>query len=220
MDCGGPEGETPQTATCLTRPPFVSPLLTSARALARTAGSGFIVFLLVLATASVWMAEYPVLIAGLSNPSGQFSSRLEVFLRSHLDDSLRCRVKDGLAAANGLDLQAKPKLITFQQDVQLASTDAQLLTDHLVTHTTMKRSNLFAANDKVLFFSRLCPERKLLSDSSSNPYRTEVTLSLPEVKSPGEIRTHTLGTESSIFPAPAVKKVRVRADMAKKSMSG
>ena len=28
---------------------------------------------------------------------------------------------------------------------------------------------------EVLFFSRLCPERKLLSDSSSNPYRTEVT---------------------------------------------
>ena len=68
------------------------------------------------------------LVAGLSNPSGQFLSRLEVLLRPHLDDSLRCRVKDGLAAADGLGLQAKPKLITFQPDVQLASTDAQLLT--------------------------------------------------------------------------------------------
>ena len=37
--------------------------------------------------------------------------------------------------------------------------------------------------------SRLCPKRKLLRDSSSNSYRTEVTLSLPEVKSPGEVRT-------------------------------
>ena len=55
---------------------------------------------------------------------------------------LRCRVKDGLAAADGLGLQDKPKLITFQPDVQLASTDAQLLTDHLMADTAMKRSNL------------------------------------------------------------------------------
>ena len=82
-------------------------------------------------------------------------------------------------------------LITFQPDVQLASTDAQLLTDHLMAHTTMKRSNLFAANGKVLFFSRLYPERKLFSDFRSNSYRTEpeVKLSLPEVKSPTEVRT-------------------------------
>ena len=53
VGCGGPEGGTPRMATCLTRPPSVSPLLTSARALARTAGSGFVVFLLVLASASV-----------------------------------------------------------------------------------------------------------------------------------------------------------------------
>ena len=88
------------------------------------------------------------LVADLSNPLGQFSSRLEAFLRLHLDDSLRCRVKDGLAAAAGLGLQAKPKLITFQPDVQLTSTDAQLLTDHLMAHTstTMKHSNPFAAN--------------------------------------------------------------------------
>ena len=66
--------------------------------------------------------------------------------------TFRCRVKGGLAAADGLGLQAKPKLITFQPDVQLASTGAQLLTDHLLAHTTMKRSNLFAANGKVLFF--------------------------------------------------------------------
>ena len=77
------------------------------------------------------------LVAGLSNLSRQFSSRLKAFLRPHLDDSLRCRVKDGLATADGLDLQAKPKLITFQLDVQLASTDAQLLTVHLMAHTTM-----------------------------------------------------------------------------------
>ena len=51
--CGGPEGETPRTATCPTRPPSVSPLLTSARALTRASGSGFVVFLLVLASASV-----------------------------------------------------------------------------------------------------------------------------------------------------------------------
>ena len=50
VGCGGPEGETPRTATCPTRPPSVSPLLTSARALARTSGSGFVVFLLVLNT--------------------------------------------------------------------------------------------------------------------------------------------------------------------------
>ena len=80
----------------------------------------------------------------------------------------------------------------------------------------MRRSNLFAANGKVLFFSRLCPQRKLLSESSSNSYRTEVTLSQPEVKSPGEVRTKSLGTDSSSFPAPTVKKVRVWADMAKK----
>ena len=101
-------------------------------------------------------------------------------------------MKDGLAVADGLGLQAKLKLITFQPDVQLASTDAQLLTDQLMAHTTMKRSNLFAANGKVLFFSRLCPERKLLSDSSSNSYRTDVTLSLPEVKSPGESKDKEL----------------------------
>ena len=100
------------------------------------------------------------------------------------------------------------------------STDAQLLTDHLMAHTTMKRSNLFAANGKVLFFSRFCPERKFLGGSSSNSYRTEVTLSLPEVKSPGEVKTKSLGTDSLSFPAPIFKKVRVRADMAKKSMSG
>ena len=80
----------------------------------------------------------------------------------------------------------------------------------------MKRFNLFSANGKVLFFSRLCPERKLLSDFSSNSYRTEVTLSLPEVKSPAEVRTKSLDTESLSFPAPTVEKVRVRADMAKK----
>ena len=80
------------------------------------------------------------LVAGLSNPSGQFSSRLVAFLRPHLDDSLRCRVNDGLAAAGGLGLQAKPKLITFQPYVQLASADTQLLTNHLMAHTTMKRS--------------------------------------------------------------------------------
>ena len=99
--------------------------------------------------------------------------------------------------------------------MQLTSADAQLLTDHLMAHTTMKRSNIFAANGKVLFFSRLCPERKLLSDSSSNSYRNEVMLSLPEAKSSGEVRTKSLGTDSSSFPAPIVKKVWVRADMAK-----
>ena len=124
-------------------------------------------------------------------------------------------MRDGLTVADGLGLQAKPKLITFQPDVQLASTDAQLLTDHLMAHTTTKRSNLFAANGKVLFFSRLCPKRKLLSDSSSNSYRSEVTLSLPEVMSPGEVRTKNLGTDSSRFLIPTVKKVRVQADMAK-----
>ena len=53
VDCGGPEGETPRTATCPTRPPVLSPLLTSARALARTPDSGFVVLLLVLASASL-----------------------------------------------------------------------------------------------------------------------------------------------------------------------
>ena len=103
---------------------------------------------------------WEVLVAGLSNPSGQVSSRLEAFLRLVLM-TLRCRVEDDLAAADGLGLQVEPKLITFQPDVQLVSTDAQLLTDHLMAHTTMKRSNVFAANaakGKVLFFSRLCPE--------------------------------------------------------------
>ena len=75
------------------------------------------------------------LVAGLSNPSGQFSSRLEAFLRPDLDNSLRCQVKDGLAAAAGLGLQAKLELITFQPDMQLVFTDAQLLTDHLMAHT-------------------------------------------------------------------------------------
>ena len=165
--------------------------------------------------------KVPVLTIRETWPLGG-NSRLETFLRPHLDDSLRCRVKDGLAAADGLGLQAKPKLITFQphvwsrSDVWLAFTDAQLLTDHLMAHTTIKRSNLFVANGQVLFFSRLCPERKLLSDSNSNLYRNEVTLSLPEVKSPGEVRTKSLGTDSSSFPAPTVKKVRMRADMAKK----
>ena len=144
------------------------------------------------------------LVAGLSNPWGQFWSRLEAFLRPHLDNSLRCRVKDGLAAADELGLQAKPKLITFQTDVQLTSTDAQLLTDHLMAHTTMKRSNLFAANGKVLFFSRLCPERKLLSDSNSNSYRSQVTFSLPQSS---EIRA----SSSSIFRQCALySRIRMR----------
>ena len=102
-------------------------------------------------------------------------------------------MKDGLAAADGLGLQAKPKLITFQPDVQLASTDAQLLTDHLMTHTTMEHADLFVANGKKIFFSRLCPERKLLSDSSSNSYRSDFMLSQSEVNSPGELRTKSLG---------------------------
>ena len=76
-------------------------------------------------------------------------------------------------------------------------------------------TSLFAANGKVMLFSRLCPEQKLLSDSSSTSYRTEVTLSLPEVKSPEEVRTKSSGTDSSSFPALIVKKVWVRADMAK-----
>ena len=95
------------------------------------------------------------LVADLSNTSGQFSSRLEAFLRPHLDDSLRCRVKDGLVAADGLGLQAKLKPITFQPDVQLASTDAQLLTDHLIAHTTIKRSNLCCKWKSFILFSPL-----------------------------------------------------------------
>ena len=97
MGCGGSEGETPQTATCPTRPPSASPLLTSARALARTSGSGFAVFLLALASASVGMnGRIPRggIAAVLSNPSGHFSSRLVALLRPHLDNSLGCRVKD------------------------------------------------------------------------------------------------------------------------------
>ena len=53
VGCRGPEGKTPRTPTYPTRPPSVSPLLTSARALGRTSGSGFVVFLLVLTSASV-----------------------------------------------------------------------------------------------------------------------------------------------------------------------
>ena len=54
------------------------------------------------------MAEYP----------GEVLQLVLVIIRDlHLDDSLRCRVKDSLAAADGLGLQAKPKLITFQPEV-------------------------------------------------------------------------------------------------------
>ena len=87
------------------------------------------------------------------------------FLRPHLDYSLGCRVKGGLAAATGLGLQVNLKLITFH--VQLASADTQMLTDHLMAHTTKKHSNLLAAKGKIVFFSRLCPDQKFLSDSSA-----------------------------------------------------
>ena len=62
---------------------------------------------------------------------------------------------------------------------------------------------------------------QLLSDSSSNSYRTEVTLSLPEVKSPGEVRTKSLHRYGFIELFRSYRQKGAGASgYGKKSMSG